>query len=319
MKKRGDLSVLVASGNGIPEAWENSLIKLNNEGLWYERSGRKDKGRLHLDSTMTIEIIDPINYSFMHSFGGYGWEQIFEYQMEMLGAKDSFEDRKGESNRWPYQYHERLADYPGTTMNINQIEEGIIKKLAQRPDTKQSNAITWVPERDNYSIDPPCLQRIWCGLVPLDDPEKGPFALNMNYNFRSRNAMIAAPWNMAGLLAIQTYILNRLKEETGFEIQHARLVDFTDSYHVKADDQSKLETFMKKLTESKKRREEIDQRVFPKEMVLQMMNESRDSIEKKIIDQAGQYLKEEALERKIKEIGRIADAVVDINNTYLEK
>ncbi|MFA4953360.1 MAG: hypothetical protein WC584_04000 [Candidatus Pacearchaeota archaeon] len=318
MEKRGDLSVLSVSGRGIPEAWENSLIKLNNEGLWYERAGRKDKGRLQVDSTMTVEIIEPIKYSFMHSFGGYGWEQIFEYQMEMLGAKDSFEDRKGESNKWPYQYHERLADYPGTTMNINQIEEGIIRKLSQRLDTRQANAITWVPERDNYSIDPPCLQRIWCGLVSLDNPEKGPFALNMNYNFRSRNAMIAAPWNMVGLLTIQSYIINRLKEETGKEIKHARLVDFTDAYHVRADDQPKLENFIGQLTDSKKRREEIEQRVFPREMVLEMMNDSRNSVEKKIISQAENYFQGEKLERKIGEIEEIAKIVVDINKTYLE-
>ena len=318
-EKQGDLPVLVARGNGIPEAWENSLIELYNSGLWYERSGRKDKGRLQVDSTMVIEIKDVDKHSIQHKYAIGTWEPLFEYQMEMLGAKDSFEDRTGESNRWPYQYHERLADYPGTTMNINQIEEGIIKKLVQRLDTRQANAITWVPERDNYSIDPPCLQRVWCELVPLDNPEKGPFALNMNYNFRSRNAMIAAPMNMLGLWTVQTFILNRLQEETGLEIRHARMVDFTDAYHVKSDDQKELEKFMSNLKDSKRKREYICQRSFPIEQDLMMLNQSKDTVKDRIALMAGNYLKEEKLEKKVGEIERIANVVFEMNNAYLGK
>lgn len=129
--------------------------------------------------------------------------------------------------------------------------------------------------------------------------------------------MIAAPWNIVGLLTIQTYVLNRLKEETGWDLHHARLVDFTDSYHVKADDQPKLETFIEKLTESKRRREGIEKRVFPRDMVLQMINESRDKITEKIMIQAGNYFQGKELEDKITNIERIAQTVVDINNTYL--
>ena len=62
----GDIPVLSVRGNGIAEAWENSVVELYNHGAWYARQGPKDKGQLHIDSTMTIEIENPDSPLFMH-------------------------------------------------------------------------------------------------------------------------------------------------------------------------------------------------------------------------------------------------------------
>jgi len=316
-KKSGDIPVLIARGNGIPEAWERSLIELNDKGLWYPRGGRKDAGNYQVNATMITEIKNLSENPILHGYAIGGWDSLFEYQMEMLGAKDSWGDRTGETNRWPYQYYERLADYPGSTMSIDQIEEGIVKKLTKRPDTRQALAITWVPERDNNSIDPPCLQNIHCELVPLDNPDKGPFVLNMNYAFRSRNAMIAAPMNMLGLWTVQTHIMDRLSEESGFELYHGRLADMTYAYHVKASDQPLFDKFIKNLNLSNRKGETVQDRNKTREMDLNMLNSSRDMVTSNVIHQTENYLEGEKLEAEQEKISRISKIVYEMNNKYL--
>jgi thymidylate synthase len=317
MKNQTDIPVLHTEGDNIPEVWENSIVKLYNYGLWYNRTGRKDKDQLQLDSTMTMVIKDPSSSLKVHNYLSCGWGDLFEYQMELLGAKDSWVDKSGKSSRWSYHYHERLTDYPSESgIKTDQIEE-IIKKLKEKPATRQATAITWIPEKDNKSDDPPCLQRIWFSLIPngnnYDD-----VTLNMNYNFRSRNVMIAAPMNQFGLVTLQIYMRDRLSEETGKNISLGRIVDFVDSYHVSARDQSTLEGFIERLTESKKKGETINDRIIPQEIVIEHIGSLKDSINEKVINQTGQHLSGENLESEIKKIKRISDQVWAIDQRYMQ-
>ncbi len=311
-KGDGNLPVLSVKGRTIPEAWENSVVELHKNGLWYNRGGRKDKGNLQVDSTMVMEIEEPNSGLFMHKYSVCGWDDLFEYQMEILGAKDSWVDKTGKSTRWGYHYHERLADYPGiNTPSINQLE-GIIKKLAKKPTTRQLNAITWVPERDEESIDPPCLQRVWFGLVP-DETTKDEWRLNMNYNFRSRNVMIAAPMNQSGLALLQEYVRQRAIEETGMKIKNGRMVDFVDSYHVSAKDQQHLAKFMSSLTKSREKGESIESRSFSREMVNTMMEDSLSTAEAKIIAETEKLVPKERLDEEIAHIKSIRQLVYNLN------
>lgn len=305
------LPVLSARGETIPEAWENSVVELYHHGLRYGREGPKDKGQMQLDSTMMIEIAKPLSWSYMHKFMTCGWEDLFEYQMELLGAKDSWVDPTEQSTRWEYHYHERLAGYPGRKGKVDQLQT-IIEKLATEPHKRNINAITWVPERDLTSKDPPCLQRIWFTMIPNEADPDSPI-LNMNYNFRSRNVMIAAPMNQLGLATLQTYIAEEVAKRTGKPLKVGRMVDFSDAYHVSARDQPIIEKFMKKLGESRAKGETIGNRSYDIEFVLPMLEEAQSRIEEKTIAETREIVKGEELEREIAKIKEISARVMQIN------
>ena len=210
--------------------------------------------------------------------------------MEILGAKDSWVDKTGKSTKWPYHYHERLSSYPGadSRIQIDQIEE-IIKKIAAKPWERRHNIITWVPERDLKSDDPPCLQRVWFFPSPNED---GSYSLNMNYNFRSRNVMIASPMNMIGLYALQCYVRDEVKKRSGMNLKNGRIVDFIDSFHVSAQDQHILKNFMPRLNQSLKKGKTIEDRSFTREYIFGEMNYLIPEIEAKIIVQTEKEFEE---------------------------
>ncbi len=312
-KGNGNIPVLHAKGESIPEAWENSILELYNKGLWWCRDEKtKDKGEPNLDSTMTIEITNPDSNLIMHQYHLYTFEGIFEYQMEMLGAKNSWVILDKETTDWPYHYSERFLEYPRTEGFINQIEK-IIKGLSDNPSKRRNQIITWVPERDLDSKDPPCLQRVWFNIVPDESSKDNTYKLNTNYHFRSRNVMNAAPVNMVGLWTLQSYIRDKIIENTGMSLQNGRLVDMVDSYHVSAQDKSQLVDFIGTL--AKHSDLQSGERCYDKQTVFGSINKTL--IENNIIEQTKKQLakkgQEYKLDNEIEKIRQISQIVSEIN------
>lgn len=300
----GDIPVLQVKGESIPEAWENSVVELYNNGGWYRRKDSKDKGKMQVDSTTTIVIKNPDSNLFMHKYAGCGIEDMLEYQMEILGAKDSWVIGMYDpldDPRWAYHYHERLATYPAKRGNIDQIA-AIIEGLSKKPHTRRNMAITWVPEKDICHQDPPCLQRIWAFIAPAKDS----FRLNMNYHFRSRNVMTAAHMNMIGLYTLQCYIRDKVIENTGMNLKNGRLVDISDSYHVSARDHHLLKNFIERLEKSKAKGETIENRAFSRNYVFKYMEGVRKEVEEKIITQTKKRF-EERLQIQVDKIKQISE------------
>lgn len=318
MIKKGDgnLPVLYARGNSIPEAWEASVVKLYNEGLLWHREGRKDKGRQTLDSSMTIEIANPDSDLFMHKYMTSDPEALLDYQLEILGAKDAWVHTEPGSTKWPYHYHERLATYPGTKGLVNQIER-IIDGISNERWSRGHNMITWVPERDFDSVDPPCLQKLWFEVIPDELAEDNSFRLNMNYIFRSRNVMIAAPMNMVGLHTLYTHIKNKVIEKSGMNLKTGRIVDFVDSYHVSAQDMHILNDFMARYNKSMEKGESSEDRCLSREICFMGMDQK--AIVDKIIEQTrkeliekGEYTDKRFAE-EVNKVNQIAEEVSSIN------
>ena len=304
----GNLPVLHVKGESIPEAWENSVVELANKGIWYPRQGPKDKGQMQVDSTMIIEVENPDSDLKVHKYVTCGINDLLEYEMEILGAKDSWVTLDPNDPRWPYHYHERLGIYPGSDgVPIDQLER-VIERAIKKPFKRNLQAITWVPERDIDSKDPPCLQRLWFYLFPDGDSE---FSLNMNYHFRSRNTMIAAPMNMDGIHTLQSYVRDRIAEGTGWNIKNGRMVDIIDSYHISSKDQSLLKSFQERLQKSKAKGETINDRAWNKEFVYMQMADMVDETETKIIDYTKRRLEEKGesgkIDSEVKKIKLIAD------------
>ena len=127
-----NLPLLVARGESIPEAWENSVLELYQHGLRYKRADPADKGGVQVGARMTIEIFNPDSNFFTHKCENgmtAGAPGTFEYIMEFLGAKDTWIKKSEEAKEWDYTYHQRLASYEG---GFDQIEF-IINRLVERP------------------------------------------------------------------------------------------------------------------------------------------------------------------------------------------
>lgn len=318
-KGNGNLPSIYVRGNNIPEAWEKSVLELYDKGLWYQRGGRKDKDKLQTDSTMTIEIENPLSDYFMHRGMNCGWTDLFEYEMEILGAKDSWVDSSGKIGRWPYSYHQRFTDYPGINGMINQIND-TIDKIVQKPSSRQHNMITWFPEYDNNSEDPPCLQRIWFGLIPDEKSSNESYVFNMNYNFRSRNIMTASPMNMIGLSFLQYYILDEIKQKSDLEIEIGRMIEFNDSYHVSSKDQHLFTKFVDYFGSDINKEKSIEEKCFTRKKVFDMM-EKRNSwkkLEDKILFQTKKFLTEEEFKIEKEKILNIFNYVRDTNKKLCE-
>ncbi len=277
-----DLPVLYANGNGIAEAWEKSVIELYNNGLRYNRSGPKDNGNLQVDSTMIIEIKDIDNHPFYHKFSNCSWEDLLEYGFELLGAKNFLTVNEFDlenDNRWPYQYSDRILNYPARSGDINQIEN-IINRLSKKPHTRGSSVSIWVPDQDINSKDPACLQHLWFSLIPNEEGNENKYDLNLNYMFRSRNTMIAAPINMFGIHLLQNYVKDQIKKQSGFNVENGRIVDYSNSYHVSSRDMEKLSNFMRRIESTKGKG--IESRVFSREDTFDMMKDCFDQVQEKV-------------------------------------
>jgi thymidylate synthase len=230
----GDIPVLFVEGNGLAEAWEKSLIALHEHGCEIKTEYDKPDDPPSKDCSMTVVVRDPLAEPMIHRDFPGGLEDLQEYVLEVLeGIKDHcIRDAAAgpEDTRWEYTYHQRLFAYqdPASAAPYDQIEL-IARKLVETPYSRRSQAITWKVWEDNFCADPPCLQSIWCRMLP---DEAGHWRLNTNVRFRSNDAYKAAFMNMFALIQLQIQIARRIAELSGRTVLPGRYLHQADSYHI---------------------------------------------------------------------------------------
>lgn len=242
------IPVLNVTGVSLAQAWEASLLELwangTNVATQYDVPGDPPSK----DCTMMIVVQDPLSEPMIHKDMPGGLEDLQEYVMEVCdGIKDRWVRDPSDPNdkRWEYTYHNRMFDYvtPGF-FGFDQIE-CICKQLSDCLYTRRAQAITWKVWEDNSCYDPPCLQSVWCRILPGDE-----LYLNMNVRFRSRDAYKAAFMNMFALVNLQKKIAARVSEFIRREVKLGRYVDFSDSYHIYGKNLNEFEgRFMKAIHE----------------------------------------------------------------------
>ncbi|MHB8969597.1 MAG: thymidylate synthase [Pirellulaceae bacterium] len=226
------IPVLVVEGDCIARAWENSLVKLYQEGCeistQYDRPGDPPSK----DATMLITVTDPLREPMIHRDMPGGFEDLQEYVMEVCdGIKDHWVRDVDDvhDTRWEYTYHQRLFKYdvPSLAGSIDQIE-ALCQQLAKTGFTRRAQAITWKVWEDLHCYDPACLQSIWCRIIE----QEGVPQLSMNVRFRSNDAYKAAFMNMFALVQLQQRIADRVTQLSGREVQLGRYCHVADSYHI---------------------------------------------------------------------------------------
>lgn len=233
----GNIPVLFVEGDNLPEAWERSLIALNEKGCSIKTEYDKPEDPPSKDCSMTIVVNNPTAEPMIHMDMPGGLEDLQEYVLEVTEGIKNHLIREATSDssdtRWEYTYHQRLFNYDvpwgdGLPFSYNQIEI-MIQKLASTPHTRRAQAITWKVWEDNSCYDPACLQSIWCRLMKGDD---GIWYLNGNIRFRSNDAYKAAFMNMFAIVQLLQYMADRIASITGYTVKLGRYVHQADSYHL---------------------------------------------------------------------------------------
>ncbi len=272
------IPVLKVEGKGIAEAWENSLIAVHDHGCQMKTQYDRPEDPPSLDSTMIIDIQEPLAEPMIHRDFPGGFEDLQEYVMEVVdGIKNHLvrDPDDPDDTRWEYTYNERLCKYtiPGTDTAFNQIES-IAEKLAKSPYSRRAQAITWKVWEDNTCYDPACLQSIWCRITEDD----GVNYLNTNVRFRSNDAYKAAFMNIYALTRLQERIAARITELSGTEVKVGRYCHIADSYHIYGTNFNEFKNRFMKALDSRT----FAQRTMNYEDVKDMMDEAIPTILKKV-------------------------------------
>ncbi|MCK9326594.1 MAG: thymidylate synthase [Bacteroidales bacterium] len=142
-----------------------------------------------------------------------------------------------------YYYSNRLFDYPlldcnvngpcgkeyyyngnGLGTGINQIITSIVERLAKSPNSRRAIAITWVPDIDIQSDEPPCLQLVQCFIRNNQ--------LHMTVVFRSHDMLSAYGANVYGLAHMQKLICDEINELSINRITIGTLTTISSSAHI---------------------------------------------------------------------------------------
>ncbi|MFX1562087.1 MAG: thymidylate synthase [Promethearchaeota archaeon] len=237
--------VLMAEGNTLPEVWEASLFRLEEEGIMMPTE--YDPAEQSRDAVMIMVVHNPLAEPRIHCGAAVGNLAFYdEYVAEIL---DGINDDEVFNGRLSYTYHQRIFDYTvedgfehanlkGT--GVNQISY-VIDKLVKAPYSRRAQAITWNPSIDPRREDPPCLQRLWFRIYKKGDEN----FLSLHTHWRSRDALHAAFLNMYALTLLQKRIAESISRQLETEIQVGQYVDFSDSFHVYERAQDSLDRFMK--------------------------------------------------------------------------
>lgn len=169
------------------------------------------------DGEKTLELPEPFNIHVGTPFEDY---MVSPYNMfgERAMGQYVHDLLNGSESDFVYTYHDRLFDYPrrddigsmrgdGRGDGIDQVAY-IIEKLRSDPTSRRAEGITWFPEYDAVSKNPPCLQRIQC--MTRDG------VLNMHVEFRSNDMLSALGANMYALAHLQKHIADTLSLSVGW-------------------------------------------------------------------------------------------------------
>lgn len=227
------IPVLHVKGHGLPATWEQSMLQLLEHGAPAPSQYDKPGDPPTIDSTMVMDVIDPLAEPRIHKFFPGGPSDLMEYCLEVLqGVKDHWvrDPKNPEDKRWSYTYHGRICKDFG----VNQLDQ-MVEKLKKQPFTRQAQFVTWMPESDPGDYDPPCLQRSWVRILRGLDKK---LRMTAHICFRSRDAFGAAFMNAFAFIELFAKLVrDPVQKHLGEEIVFARYCDFSDSYHIYGKDQ----------------------------------------------------------------------------------
>ena len=177
----------------------------------------------YVEQLLQLHPLGPNSATYYYS------NRLFDYPLLRCDLEDPWEDD-------PYYY---IGD--GNGDGLNQIYHSIIKRLSLSPNSRRAMAITWVPEMDVNSDEPPCLQLIQCFIRDQQ--------LHMTCYFRSNDMLSAWGANAYGLSHLLKYICDSINISITEEcIGVGSLTTISSSAHIYwKRDKQELNLFRRKL------------------------------------------------------------------------
>lgn len=221
------------------KAWERQTRFCNNFGMILpaiEKVEENKKIVMTKDINSIIVLIDnaiqevidgklhpdfPTKEKFLEE---YKQQVTCEYALvhRKLPIKEQFE----------YLYVERLTGCTSEEFEnmVNQLKV-MSEQLERYGINRRTQAITWIPEIDLYSEEPPCLQRVWVRPLSFDmqiPDEKIPIEFHLTW--RSRDGKKAWMTNEVAILFMMYQYVFKDKYKV------VKIVDFCNSFHIYEDD-----------------------------------------------------------------------------------
>jgi thymidylate synthase len=253
---------IFVKGELLPFVWEQSLLDLWEQGAQIKTEYDKPENPPSKDSTCMMVIENPMKEPRLHRCFPGSIEDLYKYVEEVVNGVHDHWIRPDEG-KWTYTYHQRLFNYyvlndvKDICVNgsppispfppVNQIQD-MIEHLAKSNYTRRAQAITWIPTADPKTEDPPCLQRVWCRIIEVNDLKY----LEMNTHWRSRDAYKAAFMNMFALTELQTYMAVEISKILKETVAVGRYIDISDSYHIYGSYFNEFQNSFMKLVNSRK-------------------------------------------------------------------
>ncbi len=185
-----DFSVGTAHGRAVER-----VVK---RGMYLKTEDNEET--LELEEPLNVFIPNPLEQPRISPSCMFRENAMEQYVSDLLNGSDK---------EFVYTYHDRLFAYPLMRDNLvlDQMNE-VLVALKRNPMTRRAQAITWVPEIDLRSKEPPCLQRIQFLI-------RGG-KLNMSVEFRSRDILSAMGPNMYALTRMQEMVARTLGVQVGW-------------------------------------------------------------------------------------------------------
>jgi len=216
--------------SSLPKAYDDAIKAVWYNGISMKTQYDKENDPESKDAHVTIIVEQPLSMPRFHLNIPGGPEDLQKYTMEVIdGISDHLVD-PNDPNKWKYTYHQRLFEYPSHIGEINQIST-ICDQLAECPFTRRAQATTWIPGYDDGIDDPPCLQRIWCRLVPVEKSEQS-YNLQMHTYWRSRDLYKAWFFNAFAMIELQKKMAEEISKLIGLTVGVGEYHDTSDSLHI---------------------------------------------------------------------------------------
>lgn len=140
---------------------------------------------------------------------------ISEYTREWIAEQKL----RPEAEQFVYNYMDRLINRTVDGITLDQVKQ-LRKNMTHQGISRRHQIITWEPEKDMFSVSPPCLQRIWIRV--LDDEN-----CEVHFDWRSRDLYGAWMTNYIGLFdMLQREIFKPL------DLHVVKVVDNCNSLHI---------------------------------------------------------------------------------------
>lgn len=181
---------------------------LNN---YHDEFISEDNDVSYLGETIAVHILNPLeNHDALIALDCQGLQSFEYYREQLVEGKHT----KG----FVYTYHGRLNDYFG----FNQIEK-IVNKLKESPTTRRAVAVTWQPEFDLDSEDPPCMDLLKFSV------KHGKLCLSVV--FRSHDILKAWGKNVYAL----AYLMDDIALALDLSIGYLEVISMDPHIYAKAD------------------------------------------------------------------------------------